>query len=529
MEIPFVRLFKTVSYYYSYDINSNDIIRLDELLYDVLTMLTSGVDEEDITQVLEERYSAEQIQNALQTIKEVQGTGRLFSGNRTKELGYLCCDKAFEVYYDRYIEQITLEVTQRCNQRCRYCVYSGIYGNNRTHQQQDMSWETAKASIDYLLKHGGREANVYIDRSHDTRDIAFGFYGGEPLLRLDFLLQCTRYLREHLEPDRKCHITLTTNGTLLEPVVVKELLNHQITVVVSLDGPKHIHNRARIFPDGTGTHDCVLYGLENLQRYASELKPEIPLQGIINIVTIGDFDFVELWDYFTSLESLLNTPNLEYTVMANQMQGGLAFWNRQYPDDQMSHATGLEELTHAYEKACLDGIYKNDGKLDWRMRVLRDLMQKSFYFDLYGRTRYQAEGHYQIPHRFHPGSICLPGKRRPYVLADGTILPCERVPSNNPYFHIGKMPGQINVNEARRLLDNFTNATKEDCKNCWIQRMCCAGCVRDVVLKDKVDPDLKKENCTYARLRRYEELIGMCTLLEKDPTALDHYQKVTVS
>lgn len=47
---------------------------------------------------------------------------------------------------------------------------------------------------------------------------------------------------------------------------------------------------------------------------------------------------------------------------------------------------------------------------------------------LCGTTYCETEGCYELFNQFHPGGICVPGKRRPYVLVDGTILPCERVP-----------------------------------------------------------------------------------------------------
>ena len=69
-----------------------------------------------------------------------------------------------------YCQLLTLQVTQQCNLRCEYCAYSGIY-DNRTHSNKRMSFETAKKSIDFFLDH-----------SRDSESIAFGFYGGEPLL-----------------------------------------------------------------------------------------------------------------------------------------------------------------------------------------------------------------------------------------------------------------------------------------------------------------------------------------------------------
>lgn len=68
------------------------------------------------------------------------------------------------------LQMLTLQVTQNCNLRCSYCVYSGNY-KNRTHSNLRMSFDVAKKAIDYLFEH-----------SINLEKVSIGFYGGEPLL-----------------------------------------------------------------------------------------------------------------------------------------------------------------------------------------------------------------------------------------------------------------------------------------------------------------------------------------------------------
>lgn len=46
-------------------------------------------------------------------------------------------------YCARRVGEVILQVTQNCNLRCEYCVYSGSY-YNRTHTAKRMSFETAR-------------------------------------------------------------------------------------------------------------------------------------------------------------------------------------------------------------------------------------------------------------------------------------------------------------------------------------------------------------------------------------------------
>ena len=46
------------------------------------------------------------------------------------------------------VNSLTLEITQNCNLRCRYCGYSGLYQSYRTHQSKSMPLKTAKRAAE---------------------------------------------------------------------------------------------------------------------------------------------------------------------------------------------------------------------------------------------------------------------------------------------------------------------------------------------------------------------------------------------
>ncbi|MFH1739742.1 MAG: radical SAM protein [bacterium] len=530
IRVPFVHLFQTESCKYAYDVNSNDIVKMSDAAFDILTLLLSGIPESEVRKELQRDYSEEEISSTCDQLESLQAEGRLFSDKKPKELLYLPCEHVWENMYDLFIEQITLEVTQRCNMRCRYCSYTDIYPENRGYNNLDMPWETAKTAMDYLLAHGGREANPLKNRPQASRDFSLAFYGGEPLLRVDFVVDCVRYIKERLSQDRECHFSLTTNATLLDSSTVKCLMDNGVSITISLDGPREIHDKARVFPDGRGTYDKVLEAIENMQSYASTLKPDTPISSMINCVTAGGFDWVELWDYFTSLENLLYTPYMQFVINKNSMEGGLSAWNNAYPDDQLSEATGFRQVWDEYEKACLAGVYRNEtGTVSWRMLVLDYLVRQNYFFEVHGRTRNQYEGQFELPDAYHPGGICLVGKRRPYVMVDGTILPCERVPTNNKYFCMGKIEDGISWKKGKELVDDFTKMSEEDCKSCWCLRMCGIGCTRDMIVGGSPSAEKKIAACYRLRECRHHDLIHMTTLLEKDPAVLDHFDKVLVS
>lgn len=108
------------------------------------------------------------------------------------------------------------------------------------------------------------------------------------------------------------------------------------------------------------------------------------------------------------------------------------------------------------------------------------------------------------------------------------MFPCERLPSNCSYFEIGRLPEGIDIHRVQRLVDDLTNPTAEDCKNCWCLRMCGVGCADGIIEDGRVCPAKKKAHCDQVRARRADELVGMMCLLEQEPRALEHFDSVII-
>ena len=51
------------------------------------------------------------------------------------------------------ITMFTLEMTQQCNLRCKYCCYSGEYRDRRAHNPQTMSEKTIHQVLEFIHKH----------------------------------------------------------------------------------------------------------------------------------------------------------------------------------------------------------------------------------------------------------------------------------------------------------------------------------------------------------------------------------------
>ena len=154
---------KTPKEYYVYDRNTNKLLRISQLEYDQLSEVEKGNRDFDDF-VHKEKFQSRGFlkDNVVERIEH-------------PELNLL------EHYVSHRIHQLVLQVTQNCNLRCDYCVYSGNY-DNRTHSNKVMSFDIAKKAMDYLILH-----------SDELDEIVIGFYGGEPLLNFELIKKCVEY------------------------------------------------------------------------------------------------------------------------------------------------------------------------------------------------------------------------------------------------------------------------------------------------------------------------------------------------
>ena len=80
------------------------------------------------------------------------------------------------------IRLIAFEVTDACNLRCAYCAYREFYDNHDTRKNKNIDVNKAKILIDFLVEKKQTAVNHSL-----VNEIVVSFYGGEPLLNIDFI------------------------------------------------------------------------------------------------------------------------------------------------------------------------------------------------------------------------------------------------------------------------------------------------------------------------------------------------------
>lgn len=184
------------------------------------------------------------------------------------------------------VDTVLLKVASRCNIDCRYCYVFNMGDSGWSRAPKRMSRETCQATAAGLAQLVGEQG----------RPFAVVLHGGEPLLlgasNLGFVISA---LREALPAE--CAISIQTNGMLVTREILDLCAAAGVTLSVSLDGPRHVHDRNRVGFGGEGTFDRVM---EGLQRLRSHPDADTLFTGLLAVID-PESDPSEVYAFFKGL------------------------------------------------------------------------------------------------------------------------------------------------------------------------------------------------------------------------------------
>lgn len=163
-------------------------------------------------------------------------------------------DNEPQINTHRDLDTVLIKVASRCNINCSYCYVYNMGDTNWTRMEKFISKGTVDAIADSLQ---------LLSKTQST-PFSIVLHGGEPLLlgeeRLTYLL---RKIRKHLSD--KYSISIQTNGVLINKPILDICSKYKTSVAVSIDGPRHVHDKYRVNHKGEGTFEEVIKGINELK------------------------------------------------------------------------------------------------------------------------------------------------------------------------------------------------------------------------------------------------------------------------
>ena len=159
---------------------------------------------------------------------------------------------------------MVLNVTNQCNLSCTYCYEYGedkIVDTENGSKPKFMSEETARAERRVHAQGVGRQQGraPHVLRRRNAAELS----------------RCCRRrspTRGSAAPrlGKQVDFSLTTNATLLKPEIIEFLAENQVGVTISIDGPREVQDKFRVFHNGAGSYDVVAPKIKELLQAAPQ-------------------------------------------------------------------------------------------------------------------------------------------------------------------------------------------------------------------------------------------------------------------
>ncbi|MCK5803002.1 MAG: anaerobic sulfatase maturase [Lentisphaeria bacterium] len=147
-----------------------------------------------------------------------------------------------------------------CNLRCQYCFYlehASFYPETKVHRMSEKT-----------LEHMIRSYMATKQPSYQ-----FGWQGGEPtLMGVEFFQRVVELQQKHGREGVSVANGLQTNGVLITDEFAAHLAKYHFLTGVSLDGPRHLHDKYRHKLGGGGSHADVMRGIGRLENKHAEFN-----------------------------------------------------------------------------------------------------------------------------------------------------------------------------------------------------------------------------------------------------------------
>jgi uncharacterized protein len=372
------------------------------------------------------------------------------------------------------LRTLVLMLTYSCNLACRYCYEDREEGCIPPAEEggtpRQMSPESLRESIGFLLEQSGA-----------SRKVSVVLFGGEPLLRFPLLRTAVQEARAMANArGKEISFSLTTNGTLLTREIAGFLKENGVSVCVSVDGPREVHDVNRPYASGRGSYDDVERGI----AYLMEDRNGHPLAARVTLGH-GAVDVRKTFDHLRGLgfDEVGFAP-------ASAAEGSRAALTGEELDRVLE---GFRELAAEYA----------DDVRERRMPAFSNMTQIL-----------------ALIHRGDPMPYpCGAGIGMLASDPSGVLYPCHRLCG------VGESMGDpsrgISAEARTRFLDGARSRRESACNACWAKNFCAGGCYHDAYLRQG---DLFAPSTHYCRWIKELFLLGLQTYVRiqnETPTFLD--------
>lgn len=462
--------FEAAGHRFLYLVPSAAVVRLDDPSEAVLCALSDGPrNREELSTDLGSRFQPEEIRSAVSELVQMRVIGAA-AAPPERVLPVLPAA-------DFPLTTMVLNVTSKCNLACKYCYE---YGEDRVVDvaakalPRFMDEETARTSVDFMFQRSGSNEVVHLT-----------FFGGETLLNFRVLQKTVGYARHRAaEEGKRVEFSLTTNATLLRPEIIEWLVENDVGVTISIDGPREKQDQFRVFHNGKGSYDVVLPKIrELLQRHKRR-----PIGARVTL-TRQNLDVVGIFRHLTEEVGFVEV--------------------------------GFAPVTTAPGRDYAIGDDGYERMLDQFRLLAREFVEHTVQgrHHAFGNVKETLEEIHKGVSKAYP---CGAGLGLVGVATDGDVALCHRFAGSDAH-RIGSVGEGIDATRQLDFLERHHLVHKTDCRSCWARPLCSGGCYHEAHTRygDTVQPNL--HYCDWIRSWTHTCLQVYAELSERRPEYLAHF------
>lgn len=476
-----------------FDVNSNRVVEVDKEVYDIIQDFEDK-GEELLLNRYKDVYPPEVIKKNFQLIRDTKQEQGLFSSFRPDKitLGARRPEHIKKIH-SHGLQQLLLELTRDCNLKCCYCNVSGKYAPKNP-PALHMSPDLCIKAVDFFLDKAS---------TSQVQAPAVSFYGGEPLLKFDLIKEVVHYV-EKKWTHGNCGFSLTTNGTLINKEMIDFFAGRDFSIMVSLDGPREIHDRYRVSKDGRSSFDRVMENLKFIKQYNYDYYSKNV--SIFSVLT-PPFQIHDIIDFF------MTDKTLEPLRKAGKIRATLVDTAETSFEEDFNLSSGMKEFRDVY-----DTLVERLKKLIIENKYEEIIYERVTIYTILFNIARRASGN--LFEQVTPKGACHIGLRRVFVSTAGDFYICERAGYR---YNIGNINSGFDYDRIAGYYRKLEEVL-EDCRYCWALNYC-ERCWVQLGNLDDFSGEQKETFCKGQKKVILEALRAYVDLLNQDPDCLKRFFK----
>ena len=345
------------------------------------------------------------------------------------------------------LSQLTFEVTDACNLCCKYCGYGEYYDGYDKREDKYLSMEQAVAVLEYMAeKWSSKYSSSYRKKTY------ISFYGGEPLMNMKLIKEIIAWISDKNIPH--CHFvfTMTTNAILLDKHI-DFLVEHDVKILVSLDGDKH-SNSYRVDKQGENSFDKIM---DNLM-YVKEKYPDFFSTNIAFNSVLHDRSSHDGIVHFFK-ETFDKTPTIGEINPMNIKSDRIEEFSKVFK----SRAESISQS--ASKKELQQELFMGDPQINDLCTYIH--WHSGNVFKTYNDLLTLEENKHWIP-----TGTCLPFEKKMFVTVNGKILPCERISHEYALGEIENGKVSLDFEAIAQKYNAWYEQYIPQCRDCYAVHTC---------------------------------------------------------